>query len=63
MTIKGIPSNENIWVTQKTESGNTYYITAKDRRDMYFIYQNIEGKAVKIGKGHNPAKLSEIYAK
>lgn len=63
MRVKGIPPSETIWVTQKTESGNTYYITAKDRRDMYFIYKNVEGQAVKIGKGRNPAKLAEEYAK
>lgn len=63
MKIKGIPANETIWVTQKTESGNTYYVTAKPQRDKYFIYKLVDGTAVKIGSGKNPAKLAEQYAK
>jgi len=63
MAIKGIPKNETVWVTQKTLTGNTYYITAKQQRDMYFIYKNEDGTAVKCGKGKNPTVLIEKYAK
>jgi len=63
MKIKGIPANETIWVIQKTESGNTYYVTAKQQRDKYFIYKLVDGAAVKLGSGKNPAKLTEQYAK
>lgn len=61
--IPGIPTKEKIWVTHKTEQGNTYYITANQRRDMYFIYQNVDGTAVKQGRGQNPALLLSKYAK
>lgn len=62
--VQGIPKNEKIWTTSKTLAGNTYYITAKiTNRDMYFIYQLIDGKAVKIGKNKNPNILSQQYVK
>lgn len=63
MKIKGIPANEKVWVTQKTLSGNTYYITAKEQRGMYFIYKDENGTAVKCGRGKNPTVLIEQYAK
>lgn len=62
MKIKGIPANETIWVTQKTATANTYYVTAKEQRGMYFIYKLVSDHAEKIGKGKNPAKLIEQYA-
>lgn len=62
MKTNGIPSTEIVWTTQKTLSGNTYYITSKKQRDMYFIYKRIDDKAVKIGKGKNPAELLDKYA-
>lgn len=63
MRIKGIPASEKLWVTQKTESCNTYYVTSKENRDMYFIYKDVDGMAVKQGKGKNPAQLVDKYAK
>ena len=62
MKIKGIPANETVWVTQKTLSGNTYYVTAKPQRGMYFIYKKVDDGAEKVGKGPNPTKLIEQYA-
>lgn len=63
MGIKGIPSNEILWLTQKTESGNIYYVTSKKVRDKYYIYQLVDGVAVKLGSGKNPAKLADQYMK
>lgn len=61
MKIKGIPPSETIWVIQKTKNGDTYYITAKDRRDMYYIYKEEHGEAIKLNKGKNPARLLDQY--
>ena len=62
MKIKGIPASETVWVIQKTETANTYYVTAKQQRDMYFIYRWVDDHAEKIGRGKNPAKLIDQYA-
>ena len=60
--INGIPKSEDIWLTQRSVNGGTYYITAKrDRRDMYFIYKMVDGKAVKLGKHQNPTELTARY--
>lgn len=60
--VNGIPRTEDIWLTQASLSGDTYYITAKhDKRDMYFIYKLIDGKAVKLGKHKNPTELTDQY--
>lgn len=61
--VAGIPASEKIWLIQKVESGNTYYVTAKESRDMYFIYKDEDGKAVKQGKGQDPADLVAKYAR
>lgn len=61
MQIKGIPKSEILWLTQKTNSGNTYYITSKQQRDRYYLYQLIDGSAVKLCSDKNPARLLDQY--
>ena len=58
--VKGIPSLERLWVTIIAENGSRFYITSKSSdRSMYYIYQEVDGKAVKLAKGDNPRKLEE----
>lgn len=61
MSINGIPKSERIWVTHKTEKGETFYITSKESRDCYFIYKEEKGKAVKLGKASSPVDLEKKY--
>lgn len=63
MNIKGIPSNEQIWVREIDSSGDIYYITAKNSRDCYYLYKENNGVAVKVGKGETPNELERKYIK
>ena len=59
--ISGIPKSETIWVKRTTSKGEIYYITSKENRDFYFLYNEENGKAVKIGKAKSPLELESKY--
>ena len=51
--------NEKIWLTQIT-SAKTYIITSTNLRDMYYLYEVIDGKPVKTKyKNANPTELNK----
>lgn len=56
--VNGIPPSEIRWVHIFTEK-NEYYVTSKESRGNYFLYQVRDGKAEKIGKSKSPADLEE----
>ena len=62
-TVSGIPKSETIWVTYTTRDGDTYYTTAKQSRDYYFLYKLVDGKAQKLGKAKNPIELEKYIHK
>lgn len=61
--MTGIPSNEKIWFQRTTTNGKHYCITSKASRDIYYIYEVIDGKATKLGKGATPPVLEEKFIK
>ena len=61
--MTGIPSTEKIWFQRFTVDGRHYCITSKMSRDIYYIYEIIDGKATKLGKGPNPPTLEEKFIK
>ena len=51
--------NEKIWLTQIT-STKAYIITSTNLRDMYYLYEVIDGKPVKTKyKNTNPTELNK----
>lgn len=51
--------NEKIWLTQITFA-KTYIITSTNLRDMYYLYEVIDGKPVKTKyKNTNPTELNK----
>lgn len=59
VTISGIPKNEMVWETVKNEKGETFFITSKEKREEYFLYNEENGKVKKIAKAKTPIKLYE----
>lgn len=59
--MTGIPKSERIWVKILDNKGTAFYITSNPIRNMYFIYRDDNGKAVKLGKGINPILLEQKY--
>lgn len=55
--MSGIPASETVWETITQKGGTVWYITSKQNRDMYFLYKNTKGKAVKVGKDKDPSRL------
>ena len=51
--------NEKIWLTQIT-STKIYIITSTNLRDMYYLYEVVDGKPVKTKyKNANPTELNK----
>ena len=61
--MTGIPNNEIIWLQRTSKDGTLYYVTSKALRDTYYIYEIIDNKATKIGKGPNPSALELKFIK
>ena len=61
--MTGIPSNEKIWAQPIGRDGRHYCITSKASRDIYYIYEIIDDKATKLGKGAIPPVLEEKFIK
>lgn len=53
--------NEILWLTYKSESGKTYYIASTALRDMYYLYENVNGIITKTKrKSKNPIDLYDF---
>lgn len=59
--IKGIPKSEIVWMEIIGFDNNTYYITSKPTRELYFIYKMIDDKAQKLGQSKSPISLEKKY--
>lgn len=59
--IKGIPKSEIVWMEIIGYDNNTYYITSKPTRELYFIYKMIDDKAQKLGQSKSPISLERKY--
>jgi len=58
------PKNEIIWVGYYDKDKNLRYIvSSKHNRELYFIYEYVDGKFVKLDKGKDPKKLADKYVK
>lgn len=56
------PKGEIVWVTYRNSSEEIKYImTSKPIRDMYFLYELVNGEFKKLGKAKTPPKLEETY--
>lgn len=56
-SVQGIPKSETVWETITNEKGEMFFVTSKERRDEYYLYQKQKEKAVKIAKAKTPIKL------
>ena len=58
-----VPRGERGWVGYYNKNGTLLFlITSKtNSRETYFLYENQDGKLVKLGKGLDPMKLCEKY--
>lgn len=59
--MDGVPRNERVWVTITAKSGDVYLITAKENREMYYLYKLSIDKAERIAKNPNPLELEGKY--
>jgi hypothetical protein len=59
--IKGIPKSEIVWMEIIGYDNNTYYITSKPTRELYFIYKMIDDKAQKLGQSKSPISLERKF--
>lgn len=59
----GIPTKETIWAQHVTESGRVYYVTSTALRDVYYMYEVVDGKATKLGKASTPPELEKKFIK
>ena len=57
------PKGEVIWVRFCSGNGATrFLITSKiSSRDFYYLYEVVDGKLKKLGRGKNPLELEEKY--
>lgn len=42
-----ISKSEILWLTQTTSTNKTYLITSNQQRDIYYLYEVIDGKPIK----------------
>lgn len=58
-----VPKGEHGWVGYYDKKGTLLFlITSKtNNRDTYFLYENQDGKFIKLGKGDDPSKLCEKH--
>ena len=58
------PKGEIRWVSHYDQTGNLrYLVTSKPTRDRYFLYEQIDGKFIRLGSGPDPKKLEDRYIK
>ena len=57
-----IPKDERVWVTYKNKRGEVrYLITSKQARDVYFLYEQIDGDLKRLWKSPSPEALLEKF--
>ena len=61
--FKYLPTSEILWLTVTSHSGSVFYITSKQTRDTYYIYQQRQDSISRIGKGKTPDELEKKYVK
>ena len=59
---KRFPSSEICWVHGNI-NGKEYFITSKQDRSEYFLYEVVNGKLIKRGQNKSPDKLEDKYIK
>ena len=60
LEFKGIPKNEQVWVSLRPQDGSVWYITSKvDDRSTYYLYKETDGKSEKVAKSRNPMDLED----
>lgn len=57
------PKGEIVWVRYNIEGELKYILTAKQTRDVYFLYELRDGKFVKLGKDQSPKVLEKKHIK
>jgi hypothetical protein len=57
------PKGEMIWVRYCSSKGATrFLLTSKiTSRDFYYLYEVVDGKLKKLGRGKNPLELEEKF--
>lgn len=62
MKILKYPKGERVWRSYYNESKELrFIITSKSTRDVYFLYELINGEFKKLGKAKTPPELVEKY--
>lgn len=61
--MKGIKSNEKIWVQYLVDGKTTFVITSNNLRDTYYLYSVKDGQAVKTDKKAKTPDLLEKWIK
>lgn len=59
--IKGISRSEIVWTQIIGYDNNTYYVTSKPIRDVYYLYKMVDGKAERLGQSKSPISLEKKY--
>ena len=55
-----ISKSEILWLTQNTSTNKTYLITSNQQRDIYYLYEVIDGKPIKTKyKAPDPTVLDK----
>lgn len=56
------PRGEIVWVEYRNKDGKTLFIlTSKETRDMYFLYELVNGVFNKLGKAKEPPELEKKF--
>ena len=56
------PRGETVWVDYCNGKGETMFIlTSKEARDMYFLYELVDGAYKKLGKAKEPPELEKKF--
>lgn len=61
--LKRLPPSETLWLTVLSQSGDVFYITSKQTRDVYYIYQQHQNGVLRMGKGKSPDELEKKWVR
>lgn len=57
-----LPKGETVWVEYQNRNHDTLFIlTSKETRDMYFLYELVNGVFKKLGKAKEPPELEQKF--
>ena len=54
---KSLPKSDILWVTERTESENTYYITSDKSRTKYSLWKQEKDGVSLVTTGKTPSKF------